>query len=190
MTRRMKVAAAVAGAVLVFAAGIALAAARPWDSSSSARPWMPGGMMSGSTMPGGMMSSTMPGGMMSGSTMPRWMRTGAHMGSMMGGAWAGGDSAPGAIEGARQLTVTAGDLRFSPSKLTLTAGEAVNVVIRNSDEMVHDFTVPALGVQVTVQPGEEATVGLRPASAGTHPFLCTVPGHAAAGMTGTIVVKS
>ncbi len=112
-----------------------------------------------------------------------------QMGSMMGGASTGADSAPAAIDGARQVNLTASDTRFLPSTLTLKAGEAVNVVIRNTDETVHDFTVPALGVHVTVEPGLEVTVGLRPSVAGTYPFLCTAVGHAEAGMLGTVVVE-
>ena len=182
MTRTMRIVAAVAATVLVLGAGLALAAASRRDSStSSVHPGMSGRMMGGSMMSGGMMGgSMMSGGMMNSD----------RMGSMMGGSRAGADSAPAAIDGARQVTVVAGDLRFSPSTLTLTAGEAVNVVIRNSDELVHDFTVPALGVHVTVRPGQEVTIGLRPTTAGTYPFVCTVPGHAQAGMGGTIVVES
>lgn len=199
MTRTMKIVAVAAAAVLVLGVGVALGAARPWDgSSSSARSWTSGGMMGGGTMGGSMMSGrTMGGsmmsggGMMGGSMMSGGMMGGSMMsGGMMGGAWTGEDSAPAAIEGARRVTMTADDLRFSPSRLTLTAGEAVNIVVRNIDEGVHDFTIPALGVHVTVQPGQDATVGLRPSRAGTYRFLCTVPGHSEAGMRGTIVVES
>lgn len=118
------------------------------------------------------------------------MAGGGHMGSMMGSGWTGSGSAPAAIEGAREVTVTASDLRFSPSTLALQVGEAVNLVVRDTDAIVHDFTVPALGIHVVVQPGQQVTTGLQPTAAGTYPFLCTVPGHAQAGMRGAIVVAS
>lgn len=166
MTRTMKMVVAVSAAVLVFGTGFALAAARPWNQRASNQMMrgMSGSMMGGSTMMGGSM--------------------------MMGGAGTGVNSAPAAIAGAREVAVTAKDLRFSPSTITVKTGEAVNVVFRNDDEIVHDFTVPALGIHVTAQPGQQVTFGLQPTTAGTFPFLCTVAGHAEAGMQGTIVVSS
>ena len=39
-------------------------------------------------------------------------------------------------------------------------------------------------------PGETVDVTFKvPAKAGSYPFTCTFPGHSAAGMKGTLVVK-
>jgi uncharacterized cupredoxin-like copper-binding protein len=124
------------------------------------------------------------GQMMSGGLMVN----GSH--AMQGGQWSGSAPAPTAIAGARELTVTAKDLTFSPTTLSAKPGEAVNVVFRNADEMVHDFTVPMLGIHVAAQPGETVTFGMRITSAGSYEFWCSVPGHAAAGMRGTIMASS
>ena len=48
--------------------------------------------------------------------------------------------------------------------------------------VVHDFTVPALGIHVVANPGETRTVGLRGLPAGRYGAFCSVPGHAEAGM--------
>ena len=186
MTRTMKTVVAAAAVVLVLGAGFAVAAARPWRGPSYSSPVMAGSMNNGGMMPGRMMNgSMMPAGMM-----PAGMMAGVPMGPMMGGTWATGDTAPPAIEGARVVTVTADDLRFSSDTLNLTVDEPVNIVVRNPDQVVHDFTVPALGIHLTVQPGQDATFGLRPTTIGTYMFLCTVDGHAAAGMRGTITISS
>ena len=182
MTRTMKLAMAEAAAVLVFGLGFGIAAAATWNHDRyQGMNGMPGSMMSG-----GMMSSSM----MSGSMMNGSMMSGGQMGTMMGGAWTGGQSAPPAIADAREVTVTTDELRFSPSTITVKTGEAVNIVLVNSDDIVHDFTVPAFGIHVTLQPGQRTTIGMQPATAGSYPFLCTVAGHAQAGMQGTIVVSS
>lgn len=173
MTRSMKILGALAAAVLVLGTGFALAIDRPWGhSTNTAAQMMNGGA-------GGMMGGGA-GAMMGGGA-----------GGMMGGAGMMGSAgmAPAPIAGAQEVTVTAADLRFAPSTITAKAGEAVNVVVRNTDSITHDFTVPALGVHVVVQPGGAVTFGVRPTVAGTYPFLCTVPGHAQGGMTGTIVVS-
>ena len=172
MTKTTKIIVIVVVAVTVFTAGFAIAASRTDRSSAF------GHMMNGSMMGGG---SMMNGSMMNGSMMN---------GPMMGTWTTGQDSAPPAAEGARQAAVSMNDLRFSPSTITATVNERVNVVVRNDDSIVHDFTVPTLGIHVTVQPGQQTTFGLPTANAGTFPFRCTVPGHATAGMQGSIAVGS
>ena len=94
-----------------------------------------------------------------------------------------------AIEGARSITVVASDMRFDPTQITADAGADVNLTLRNDDEIVHDLTIPALGVRVTAQPGETATVGVPLDEAGTYAFFCSIPGHEQAGMRGTLVVR-
>lgn len=119
--------------------------------------------------------------------------TGGGYGGMMGGGYGGmmggvASSVPPSIDGGTAVTVTTDDLRFSPSSLTAKVGEALNVTVRNTDEVVHDMTIPAFGVHAVVQPGQSVTFGIRAASAGTYPFLCTVAGHAQAGMRGVLTV--
>lgn len=57
-----------------------------------------------------------------------------------------------------------------------------------------DEEVGAVGeeaaVHVAVDPGETATVTFTPTEAGEYEFLCTVGGHADAGMVGTIIVEA
>ena len=57
-----------------------------------------------------------------------------------------------------------------------------------------DFIAPALAGRVIakttmVGAGETAEVTLTAPGPGNYPFVCTFPGHVAAGMTGTLVVK-
>lgn len=129
------------------------------------------------------------------SMMASHMGTGMMGGQMMGGqtmmhGGQGSGSVPAAIAGAREVTVTADNLAFTPNAISVKPGEAVNVAFHNADEMVHDFTIPSLGVHVDAQPGQTVTFGLQVATSGTYEFMCTVPGHAAAGMHGTITAAS
>jgi Cu+-exporting ATPase len=60
----------------------------------------------------------------------------------------------------------------------------------NADPVFHDWSVEGLAnVDVPARPGQTATLRFRIDQPGTYRIICTVPGHAAAGMTGTLVVE-
>ena len=45
------------------------------------------------------------------------------------------------------------------------------------------------GVETLTVPGESSRLTLLFDASGTYSFLCTIPGHAAAGMTGAVFVS-
>jgi hypothetical protein len=73
--------------------------------------------------------------------------------------------------------------------VTLTAAPGETIDVANVGAATHNLTVEALGISVDLPPGEATTVTI-PADAapGEYEFLCNIPGHAAAGMVGTLVV--
>jgi plastocyanin len=64
----------------------------------------------------------------------------------------------------------------------------VTVSLANHDLFWHTFTIERLGVNLDVPVGGTRTVTFT-AAAGTYKFICTIPGHAAAGMRGTLIVR-
>ena len=120
------------------------------------------------------------------------------MTSWSGGGWMGGhmgrggstSSSTDVAEGARTVEIEAGDLWFEPDSVEVTAGEAVNLRLVNEGEAFHDLTVPAADVVLGAEPGEQAVGAIELADPGRYEFYCSVPGHAQAGMRGTIVVAT
>ena len=102
-----------------------------------------------------------------------------------------GDSTTPAIPGAPEVRVVAGNFNFTPQEIRLPAGTDVNLTFTNprSTGIEHDIRVPALGIRILQNPGGTKTVGLRGLPAGRYEADCTIPGHAKAGMRGTVVVK-
>jgi len=99
--------------------------------------------------------------------------------------------------------VAARDVAFEPTALSVPAGAAVTVNLTNKGMLQHDWVV----VPATIDPatatvadaanqadsgmvtgGQNTTVTFTAPAAGDYHFLCTVPGHAAAGMVGTFTV--
>jgi len=82
-----------------------------------------------------------------------------------------------------------GALRFNKTTLSAPAGK-VTIAMANPSPLQHDVAIEGNGVDVTgkiVSKGGTSTVSatLKP---GTYTFLCTVDGHADAGMKGTLTV--
>jgi Cu+-exporting ATPase len=91
---------------------------------------------------------------------------------------------------ATHVDIVARDLTFEPSEIRVPAESFVVVTIRNEDPVFHDWMVEGLAnVDIAVRPGETADGRVRFDSRGTYRFVCTVPGHAEAGMVGTLVVE-
>jgi uncharacterized cupredoxin-like copper-binding protein len=113
-----------------------------------------------------------------------------------GGGWMGGHMGTGGSSGAsaqtvadgRTVEVEAGDLWFAPETIEVVAEQPVNVTLDNTGRMFHDLTVPAADLVISAEAGDQVSGGLTMTEPGTYEFLCSVPGHAQAGMRGTIVV--
>lgn len=97
----------------------------------------------------------------------------------------GGSSAASATT----VTVTAGkpgELKFTLSKKTIAKG-VTTFKVTNKGALAHDFKIAGKKT-VKLARGKTATLKVT-LKAGKFAYLCTVTGHAAAGMKGTLTVK-
>jgi nitrite reductase (NO-forming) len=85
------------------------------------------------------------------------------------------------------LEITAVDLGFQPTNLTVDAPGTYEFTLKNSGTIVHDLTFPD-GTKISAQSGESATGTVAIPAEGIS-FLCSIPGHADAGMKGAVTVK-
>lgn len=94
----------------------------------------------------------------------------------------------------RTMTVILEDLRFVPNRMDVKVGVPATLVLTNRGSERHDLNFPSLhmpgllGVEAILEPGESRSITLTFDEPGTHTFICTLPGHAAAGMTGAVFV--
>ena len=95
--------------------------------------------------------------------------------------------------GAQDVTVTVGNtMSFDPASITVLAGQPVQLTLRNNGLMPHDFTLNygvAQPVKVTATGAQSASGTFTIEKPGTYSFACSMPGHAAAGMRGTITAE-
>jgi plastocyanin len=195
----------VLGGGLVLAGVVALGVAFVGGASGarSDGSWSGVGSMMGGRTTGGAMMGGAPAG-------PGGMNSGMMRGGMMRGGWnptataAPGPGESGFVAGTaaspRIVAIHAlADDRFSPSSITIAAGETITFVVTGMGPDTHEFMVgPAADVAANKDGTPEVTgIGMMvPKSltytfSGSGPFsyACHVSGHYEAGMVGTIVVR-
>ncbi len=120
----------------------------------------------------------------------------------------GGDDGGGSLARPTEVVidVTAEDMTFSPAEITVPAGKVVQLNLRNADgDTEHDLRAQTLlveeidqhtnnkhgdrALEVTAFGGTTRSVTFVASAPGRHVFVCTVEGHEAAGMVGTLVVE-
>jgi len=98
----------------------------------------------------------------------------------------------GASSGSTDIVLE--DMRFTPNRIDAKVGVPLTVRLTNKGNERHDLNfealhMPGLGaVEAILEPGATRTISLTFDQPGTHTFICTLPGHAAAGMTGAAFV--
>jgi Cu+-exporting ATPase len=97
-----------------------------------------------------------------------------------------------ALDGVSQrVELTASQYRFLPADITVRAGAWVIVEVANMDPVVHDWMVVGIpNVSVPARPGQTARLRFVLDTPGTYEVMCSIPGHAEAGMVGTLVVTA
>ncbi len=85
------------------------------------------------------------------------------------------------------LEVTAVDLGFKPATLSVDTVGVYEVKLVNTGSILHDITFPD-GTTMAAKAGETVSTVVTVPAEGLS-FICSIPGHADAGMKGTISVK-
>jgi nitrite reductase (NO-forming) len=94
-------------------------------------------------------------------------------------------AASGAVLGS--LEITAVDLGFQPNNLSVDAPGTYEFVLKNTGTIIHNVTFPD-GTTISAEAGQTAKGTVAIPAEGTT-FLCSIPGHADAGMKGAVTVK-
>jgi nitrite reductase (NO-forming) len=94
--------------------------------------------------------------------------------------------ASGQAAGAGTIAIEAFDLGFKPSTVSVPGAGTYQVTFKNTGSTAHDLTF-ADGTKLAADPGQTATGSVAVPTGGIS-FLCSIPGHADAGMKGQVMV--
>jgi uncharacterized cupredoxin-like copper-binding protein len=113
---------------------------------------------------------------------------------------------------ATEMIVDMTDFSYTPSSLTIPAGQPITLTVKNSGAIEHDFVVERINatteivedngsnahhahgeqadydLHVSARPGEASVLQLTVSEPGTYQVFCSVEGHKEAGMIGELTV--
>jgi plastocyanin len=84
----------------------------------------------------------------------------------------------------REVTIHLTDQGFVPSYVQSTSGHDLSVTLVNSGTRPHSFTIDALGIDVTVDPGQTKSVVVPSPGLGDFSYVSNAPGDS--GMKGEL----
>jgi uncharacterized cupredoxin-like copper-binding protein len=86
------------------------------------------------------------------------------------------------------VQVRGGEFFFKLSTKSIAKPGKVTFVLKNAGHVLHDFKIGRRSTPL-IGPGKTARVVVTFKKKGKYAYLCTVPGHAAAGMKGVFTVR-
>jgi uncharacterized cupredoxin-like copper-binding protein len=128
----------------------------------------------------------------------RWIAGALAVAALAGACGGGGSSGSSGGGGGGggggqvvEIDVASSGFAYTESTATATAGHVV-IKSMNPQGTGHDISLKGNGVDEhgdVVQDGGVSTIDISDLKAGTYTFYCSVPGHEAAGMKGTLTVS-
>lgn len=89
----------------------------------------------------------------------------------------------------KEFSVESKGLSFTPKEVKVKLGDKVRVTFKNSGG-IHDFTLDEFNVKTQrLEGGQQDSVEFMADKKGNFEYYCSVIGHRAAGMKGTLVVE-
>jgi plastocyanin len=99
----------------------------------------------------------------------------------------GGDASPGKASATVKITVRASEFKFALSRRAVPVGSTVVFTVVNTGKISHDFKIAGKKTK-TLQPKQKTTLKVVFNKKGKFPYVCTLLGHAKAGMKGVFAV--
>ena len=94
------------------------------------------------------------------------------------------------LAGPNEVHISAKKFEFNPAEVRLKLGQPI-ILVLTSEDRIHGFKAPDLGLRTEIVPGQETRLALTPEKAGPIVFFCDVfcgDGHEEMG--GTLIVEA
>jgi uncharacterized cupredoxin-like copper-binding protein len=116
------------------------------------------------------------------------MLTAVAISSLALAQFASARSGPHAHASANAITVKGKEFSLKLSSNSIARPGTVTFTFKNAGTVLHDFKINGKKTAM-IRPGKSARLVVSFKKKAKYPYLCTVPGHAAAGMKGVFTVR-
>jgi len=89
--------------------------------------------------------------------------------------------------GGDAIEIVAKEFAYDPAEISVAADAPFTIQLTDNGAIEHNFNIEGAEGVVATKPGETAS-GEFTLKAGTYKFFCSIAGHEAAGMVGTLTV--
>lgn len=89
----------------------------------------------------------------------------------------------------QQVAIQGLDIKFNLNTLTVNAGQPVELTYENRGVIDHAFKIDGIAKEIKIRPGETRVITFTAKKPGDYRFVCAMPGHEMAGMSGTLRVQ-
>lgn len=94
------------------------------------------------------------------------------------------------VAGVTEISVNGTEFSFSPASINVKASEKVKITFKNNGRAPHNLVIEGLNIGTkTISGGQIDIVEFTASSSGTYTFFCSIPGHRASGMEGSLKVE-
>lgn len=89
----------------------------------------------------------------------------------------------------KEFTIYGSSFKYEPSQIKVNKGDKVKITFQDEGG-THDLTIDEFGIRSKrITTGEKETLEFIADKSGSFSYYCSVPGHRASGMVGTLLVE-
>ncbi len=89
----------------------------------------------------------------------------------------------------KEIILIAEDISWNQPLIEAQVGQEVQLTVRNDGVLDHNFVFDKLNIELHLSPGESENISFVLTEEGNYDFICSIPGHEDAGMSGEIVIS-
>lgn len=96
----------------------------------------------------------------------------------------------GFVSEIKEINVVGTEFSFNPASISVKPGERVKITFQNSGRTPHNLVIEGLDMATkTIGGGQTDVIGFIAPASGTYNFFCSIPGHRASGMEGSLKIE-
>ncbi len=87
-----------------------------------------------------------------------------------------------------KVNLIAEDIKWNITTINAKVNQPIEITVTNQGALDHDLVIEDYDINILLSPGDTEVFTITVDHPGTVTYICSIPGHEEAGMTGEIIV--